>query len=45
MLMEWHNFTDVSLETLPLSWHQLPSYSGKLKYLNELLNVKLIGKT
>jgi len=43
--MEWHSFTDVSLEFFPLSWHQLPSYSRQLKYLNGLLNVKLLGKT
>jgi hypothetical protein len=42
--MEWHSFTDVSLEILLLLWHQSPSYSEKLKCLNGLLNVKSLGK-
>jgi hypothetical protein len=41
--MEWHIFTNVSLEILPMLWHQLPSYSKKLKCLSGLLIVKLLG--
>ncbi len=39
------SFSNASLKIEPLLWHRPPSYLEKLKCLNGLLNVKLLGKT